>query len=813
MFRPGPDSMRTADLSDMVSEADKLKAPYLIGNIDAAITQLVKTKGHLRKVRDLYEGYRDPREYQYLEQNFGIGNPLRVKMIPIIRNRVQVLLGQHLQNPIKKNITCTDQQSIGLTEQEKVEFGVKQLAQQLGAHLHQQLQGGANAMPDAATQAGAMGDAMGGAAPAPQPAGFSDTLLQELNQQIASFQSSLEIGAQHVLDELLQSPDLRLKEKFTELLEKLLVEALPLYRVVPRQAGHMPSYEAVPPEELHFALAPGVRRVKEATRIVRRQLLTRQQVLTRYGHLLSKDERDLVSGGASKHPNVAWDTISLGEERYLDYFNTGLQRPGIAAPGTGNYQAWQHSATKRDRDYLGAMPGDLIEVFHVEWIAVNRIELDEEAPPEGYSESGEWEASDYDPIGSIIELPEGEQQKAGKNRVRFREDRYEGVRIGGGEPIYCAMGRSRNVVRSLDDPWRASISYGGYVHDFSLVGKTKDIQDSSDILHYQAENLVASSGVKGSKVDMAFIPAWLGDKPAERLQKHRAYRKQGMDLGDSSQEGAQNSKGSTFAGDYDESLDGNSLRAIREQIAYLDEVAGSITGVNRQMLGAITDQDLVGNTDAARVQSTLITKPLFQIVNTLIQESLTDLLNACRLTYQQGRRGVLTMGEAGKLAFTLHPRFALADYRVYVADGQEEAKQLQEFKGLAKEFIAAQLLQPEDLIDLVTTTSLTEAKRHIKQSAANARASQQQQLQQQVEQLTKQLQQAQQQLAGVDQAKMQQMQGELQLKQQELTILQQDSVNKKNFDEQKLKLDEERVALERDQIAFSNKALEVKNAA
>ena len=809
MFRPGPDSMRTADLSDMVSESDKLKAPYLVGNIDAAIAQLVRSKGYLRKYRDLYEGYRDPREYKYLEQNFGIGNPGRVKMIPIIRNRVQVLLGQHLAAPIKKNITCTDQQSIGFAEQEKLEFGVKQLAKQLGARLHQQLQSGGNAMPIASTQSGAEGTA----APA-QPQGFSDTLLQELNQQIHSFQSTLEIGAQHVLDELLQSPDLRLKEKFTELLEKLLVESQPYYRVVAKQSGSMPGYEVIPPEELHFSLPPGKRNLRDCTRIVRRRLMTRQQVLTTYGYLLGKDEREIVAGGSDKHPNVAWDTITLGEERYLDYYGTGLQRSSIAAPGTGEYANWVNSPTKRDRDYLGASPSDLIEVFHVEWLATNELELDEEAPPAGYSEDEDnpaWHESDYDPIGGLIEQQDSEQKKASKNTLRYREDRYEGVRIG--SSIYCALGRSRNVVRSLDDPWSAGLSYRGYVHDFSLVGKTKDIQDSSDILHYQAENLVASSGVKGSKVDVALVPKWLGDKPEERIQRHRAYRKQGLDLGDSSQEGAQATRGGTFAGDFDESLDGNALRAIREQIAYLDEVAGSITGVNRQMLGAITDQDLVGNTDAARVQSTLITKPLFQIINTLIQESLTDLLNACRLLYREGRRGILTLGEAGKLAYTLHPRFSLADYRVYVGDGQEEAKQLQAFQGLAKEFIAAQLLQPEDLIDLVTATSISGIRQHLKQSAAQARASQTTQLQQQVEQLTKQLQQVQQQLAGVDQQKQQQLQGELSLKQQELQIMQQQAADKKSYDDSVLELKQEEVALQRDQIAFNKSALPVKNVA
>ncbi|WP_216726069.1 hypothetical protein [Hymenobacter siberiensis] len=792
MFRPAPDVLKAYDLSDLVPEADKLKAPYLIGNIDAAILQLVRSKRELRKYRDLYEGFRDPQEYAYLTENFGIGNPARVKMIPIIRNRVQVLLGQHLQNPIKKKITCTDQKSIASLEQEKLEHAVQQVGQQLAAELQTLLQ----TEPAGPAPAGA-------AAPAAGPQRFGDAQLQALNESMHSFQSGLETSAQHALDEMLQSPDLRLKEKFTTLLEKLLVESQPFYRVVPRQSGHMPGYEVVPPEELHFSLPPGERWLRHCTRFVRRQLWTRQRVLSTYGHLLSKDEREVIAGH-KQMPNLAWDILPLGGERYLDYFGPGgLQRPG---PDSAY---WNESPTHRDQQTLGANAGDLVEVFHVEWVATNAINLDEEDAPEGYTQSGEWEEGDFDPTGSMIELTTAEQQKARKSRVRYREDRYEGVRIGSN--IYCALGRTKNVPRSMSDPWSCSCSYRGYVHDFSLVGKTKDIQDSSDILHYHADNLVASSGVKGSTVDMALIPKWLDPDPATRAAKHKAHRKQGSNLVDSSQDGVQAGRGNAVSGDYDESLDGNSLRAIREQIAYLDEVAGSITGVNRQMLGAITDQDLVGNTDAARVQSTLITKPLFQIIDTLIQDSLTDLLNAARTAYKAGRKGVLTLGELGQKVFTLHANFPLADYSVFVADGQEETKQLQEFKQWGKDFIAAKLMQPEDALDLVTNTSLSDVRANLKRSAANARAKQEQEMQQQIEQLTKQLQDAQTQLAGVDQAKQQQMQAELAIKQQLAQLESQRVANDKDTADKTLALKEEEVALERDQIAFSNKALEVKN--
>ena len=803
LFRPAPDVLKAADLSDLVPEADKLKAPYLIGNVDAAILQLVRSKRELRKYRDLYEGFRDPAEYRYLEENFGIGNPGRVKMIPIIRNRVQVLLGQHLQNPIKKRITCTDQQSIASLEQEKVEYAVKEVAQRLSAQLQNLLQGLGPAPAAPGAQPAEQPPGQPGQAPA-APGLFGEAELQALGEQLHSFQAGLEISAQHVLDELLQSPELRLKEKFTLLLERLLVEARPYYRVMPRQQGHMPEYEAVAPEELHFVLPPGERWLRNGVRFVRRQLLTRQEVLTRYGYALTPEERRVIAGTAQT-PNLAWDTVALGGERYLDYFGPG----GLAKPGAESAE-WASSPTYRDQQTLGANVGDLVEVMHVEWLATSAIDLDEEDPLDGYSASGEWEAGDHDPLGTLIEMSDGEQKRLKKNHTRYREDRYEGVRIGTG--IYCALGRTRNVVRSISDPWRASCSYRGYVHDFSLVGKCKDIQDNSDILHYHADNLVASSGVKGSTVDVSLIPLWLDPDPAKRVAKHRAHRKQGTNLVDSSQEGANSQRGNAIGGDYDEGLDGNALRAIREQINYLDEVAGNITGVNRQMLGAITDQDLVGTTETARVQSTLITKPLFQIISTLIQDSLTDLLNACRSSYQTGRKGVLTLGEAGQKVFTLHAHFSLADYQVTVADGQEEIQQLQEFKQLSKEFVAAGILTPEDSIDFVGARSLTEVRQNLKRSAADARAKQTQQLQQQVEQLTQQLQQAQGQLQQVDQLRAQAQQGELQIKQGQLALEQTVAANNKEVADRANEIKEQGLELERDQIAFSNQALKVNKA-
>ena len=58
-----------------------------------------------------------------------------------------------------------------------------------------------------------------------------------------------------------------------------------------------------------------------------------------------------------------------------------------------------------------------------------------------------------------------------------------------------------------------------------------------DLLRYFENNIIALSGTKGAIVDLAHLPEMLGDQMEERIMKYLAYRKSGIALFDSSQEG------------------------------------------------------------------------------------------------------------------------------------------------------------------------------------------------------------------------------------------------------------------------------------
>jgi hypothetical protein len=56
-------------------------------------------------------------------------------------------------------------------------------------------------------------------------------------------------------------------------------------------------------------------------------------------------------------------------------------------------------------------------------------------------------------------------------------------------------------------------------------------------LNYYRDNLIANSGTVGDWIDMSLIPTNLGVKWPERIQKWLAYKKGGLGLIDTSQEG------------------------------------------------------------------------------------------------------------------------------------------------------------------------------------------------------------------------------------------------------------------------------------
>jgi len=234
--------------------------------------------------------------------------------------------------------------------------------------------------------------------------------------------------------------------------------------------------------------------------------MTKEEIIMKYGDDLTQDDIDQLDDlKVYDYDNHNYILITSCGARGGDYSNPGIiDGVGVTFDNDSRFGKW-----------------DLIPVYEVEWI--------------------DW-------------------VKDGKKR---KGQRYVVTRIG--SDIYILTGEDDTVVRDMDSPNEVTLSINGmYYTDghgapYSLMLKTASLQDEYDLMHFFKDNLIALSGTKGAIVDLAHLPEMLGDQMEERIMKYLAYRKSGIALFDSSQEG--DVINTTFNG-YNDMIEPGALQAV-----------------------------------------------------------------------------------------------------------------------------------------------------------------------------------------------------------------------------------------------------------
>lgn len=379
--------------------------------------------------------------------------------------------------------------------------------------------------------------------------------------------------------------------------------------------------------------------------------------------------------------------------------------------------------------------------------------------------------------------------------------RHEGIKIG--PEIYICRGESDYITRSASDPADCTLSVNGLFFSdkngdpFSLVLSTASLQDQRDVLKYYMDSLMASSGTVGDWIDVASLPEFLGQNTPERLLKFIAYKKQGLALYDSSQEGA-NLINTTFNG-FDDTVKVQAIQAIQTAIDVVENQVSSITGVFPEKLGGIQERDAVSNVKVGLRYSTLLTKQYFSAMDLMFKEVNYDLLNLAKIVYKDGFTGEVTLGPKLKKIFTAIPKYyTLTDFDIHIEDSTESYKAREEIKALNIEFIKAGLVDPDVAINIITSKNLTDLKRYVEKALKTKKAENDMnaQLQQQVEQLTQQSKSYEQQI-GEFQNQIKQLNSQIQ-----------------NNNAEKMELEKKRVRIEEqeanDKRDYNNKQIEVK---
>ncbi len=598
--------------------------------------------------------------------------------------------------------------------------------------------------------------ALGGQQPGSQPPvdKASETELGKAKEEAGrTFISQFEIAAQNILTHLVQAKSIDMYHKLKTLFLDLLVAGQCYYKVSLQHIGELPDVEVLNPFDVFADRNLNSPYTKASTKGVVRYWMNRQQIIAKYGYLMGRTELQELDMLEGYDENSNF--------KYVRNQSSGL----MMNVGVAVYPGDEESYTTC-----------LIPVYEVEWLSNNPVESN----------------------GKTI----------------YRTDRYEGVRIG--SSIYLSMGKSENVVRSVEHPNRCSLSLNGISYadrngkPYSLVLATANLQDKYDVLHFQRDTLIANSGVKGDWLDTSLIPEYLGSTPPERLMKWMAYGKAGVKLFNSASESRSANHNTTFAG-FDDTLPGPAIQAIQLAIQQTEDICSAITGVFRERIGGIEQKDAVTNVEVGIKQSAVITKQYFQVMDNITTELLMDSLNMCKISYKEGMVGSVILGDKMQKVFTVSPEhLCFSDYDVHIADSGEIIKDMQKIEAITMELIKGGLVEVDTILEGIGTESLTEMKENIITSVKKKREENDQlgKMQQQLEQAKGEMQKMQQELQKAQMQVDQYKQGQLEVQKKQVEynyeIAKESNQTTEQLGNAKLEIEKERTKLEALQLADNN---------
>ena len=250
--------------------------------------------------------------------------------------------------------------------------------------------------------------------------------------------------------------------------------------------------------------------------------------------------------------------------------------------------------------------------------------------------------------------------------------------------------------------------------------------------------------------------------------KWKAYKKQGIALMDTSQEGLLNTGQApmnTLVNGYDDTIKVQAVQAIQLAIDSIEQTASSITGVFRERLNGIQQRDAVTNIQTGISNSFTITKQWHFQMSLVTREILLDALNCAKIVYKNGITGTIILGNKLQKVFTALPKYyTVSDHDIHLQTSSEIIKEMEQIKAMIPDLIKGGVVPPEMFIEIVTSKSLSDMKSKVKKCIKKQKeennqiqqlTQQNEELQNNLQQMQKQLQQAQQKIEYLNESRLQ----------------------------------------------------------
>ena len=675
---------------------------YIIGEGNVVSGGMQKTdNGELQTYYNLYNSIFDEKDFKRITNPFKVedGFPATPQDFNIIRPKVDLLIGEETKRPMNFRVVRTSQEATSeLMDQEKemlMQYMMASITARLGeeerAEFQQKLENGEIMPPE-----------------------------QIAKYMQRDYKDVIENTAYHTIAYLREK--LMLDNEFIKGWKDGLIAGVEVYYVGVQ--NDEPYMERVNPLYFSYDRSPDLEFIEDGYWCCRKMRLPIAEIYDRYNNKLEEKDLNRLNEMITGVP-----VGDMAQHGPVDDFNKITMH------------IYDNPVLEQKSRYC-------VNVWHVCWKSFKKIQYvttqDENGQPqiticdEFYKKVGTELSIETD---WIVEVWEG---------YRAGSDLYFGI-----QPIeYQSV--------SIDNPNSQKLPYCGCVYSNtnskprSLVSILKPLQYMYIVLWYRLELAIARDKGKVINMDITQIPKSMNISPDRWMHYLSSVGVNFINPYDDGWNvpGREGGKPAQF--NQITALDLTMSNVISEYIQLMDKIeqlAGTISGITEQRMGAVSSNELVGNVERSVVQSSHITEPLFWVHNQCKRHVLNMLLNTAKGAWQQtGKKKLQYIFDNGERSYIdIQDKFYYEDMDVFVTDTSKDIENVEKLR---------QLIQPA----MQNGASLLEAAEILTNDNFNIIKQKLKEMQQRQEQLQQQQQQAEQEQA----VQLQQMQNEQ--KQQELML-------------------------------------------
>lgn len=637
---------------------------------------------------DLINSKFDETDFQYVLNPYGVqdtvGNaPGRLRNFNIIVNKLNTLKGEEIKRPFNFRVIAVNGEAITAREERKKEAILTALQEELAVAI-------GTKQPELDPQGN------------PIPPKSIESLSKWYDQSYSDIREQM---GNQVLQYLLEKEKLKLK--FNKGFEHANIVAEEIYYVGIDNGE--PVCRVVNPLNFFYDKNPDLDVIEDAQWAMEERFMSVGQVIDEYGDFLTEDQLEKL------------DTGQLGGNRN----NLGMQ-PGFVYEGKEVVSF--KPAPGQSNGNMNSGAGKHISVIICVWKSMRKMGF-----VSYIDEHGEKQETIVDDTFKVPAYATWDKIREGYvwDDIFFQwswiNEVWKGTKIG--NDFYVDINPLPNQCRSMENPYECKLPYVGRVYNnlnsvaTSLVDLMKPHQYLYNIIWFRLETEIAKAKGKAFLMDLAMLPKSHGID----LEKWMYYFDNlGVAYVNSMEEGREGDPNTVSKFNQFTQIDRSVSQSIAQYIVILnklEEMVGTICGINRQREGQASPAETATGVQANLVQSSHITEPIFYIHNEVKKQVLTQLLEAAKIAYVDGKKTQYILDDMYRVMLQVDGEmFNDSDYGVFVSDAQKDNVVMEKLQQLAQVALQNEQLNYKDIIKIFKSNSISEIENTLTKSAEEKQA-------------------------------------------------------------------------------------------